>query len=81
VALPALNSMVAPRPQHRPRLHLARRRIRPILPRMNLLERVENDLKEAMRARAADKLAVLRMLKSALKPRRASLPGAVWVKG
>jgi uncharacterized protein YqeY len=34
---------------------------------MNLLERVENDLKDAMRARAADRLSVLRMLKAALK--------------
>jgi hypothetical protein len=34
---------------------------------MNLLERVESDLKDAMRARAADRLSVLRMLKAALK--------------
>jgi uncharacterized protein len=34
---------------------------------MNLLERVDNDIKEAMRARAADRLSVLRMLKAALK--------------
>ena len=34
---------------------------------MTLLERVDSDLKEAMRARDATKLGVLRMLKSALK--------------
>ncbi len=34
---------------------------------MTLLERVDSDLKEAMRARDATRLGVLRMLKSALK--------------
>jgi uncharacterized protein len=34
---------------------------------MTLLERVDSDLKEAMRAKEATKLGVLRMLKSALK--------------
>ena len=34
---------------------------------MTLLERIESDLKEAMRARDARRLAVLRLLKSALK--------------
>ncbi|HEY2123841.1 MAG TPA: GatB/YqeY domain-containing protein [Chthoniobacterales bacterium] len=34
---------------------------------MTILERVDNDLKEAMRAKDAVKLGVLRMLKSALK--------------
>lgn len=34
---------------------------------MNLSERIDADLKEAMRAKAANKLGVLRMLKSALK--------------
>ena len=34
---------------------------------MNLSERIDSDLKEAMRARDATKLGVLRMLKSALK--------------
>jgi len=36
-------------------------------PHMTLQERVDSDLKEAMRAKDATKLAVLRMLKSALK--------------
>ncbi len=34
---------------------------------MSLQERVDNDLKEAMKARQAERLGVLRMLKSALK--------------
>ncbi len=34
---------------------------------MTLQQRVDSDLKEAMRAKAATKLGVLRMLKSALK--------------
>ncbi len=34
---------------------------------MNLQQQIDIDLKEAMKARAAEKLAVLRMLKSALK--------------
>ena len=34
---------------------------------MTLSERIDSDLKDAMRAKAAGKLAVLRMLKSALK--------------
>ncbi len=34
---------------------------------MNLQERIDNDLKDAMRAKDAQKLGVLRMLKSALK--------------
>jgi hypothetical protein len=34
---------------------------------MTFQERIDHDLKEAMKARLADKLAVLRMLKSALK--------------
>lgn len=34
---------------------------------MNFQERIDQDLKEAMKAREADKLGVLRMLKSALK--------------
>ena len=34
---------------------------------MNLSEKIDGDLKDAMRARDAEKLAVLRMLKSALK--------------
>src|SRR5213083_3437787 len=34
---------------------------------MTLLERVDSDLKEAMRARDATRLGVLRMIKSALK--------------
>ena len=34
---------------------------------MTFQERIDNDLKDAMKAREADKLAVLRMLKSALK--------------
>jgi uncharacterized protein YqeY len=34
---------------------------------MKFLEQIDHDLKEAMKARQADKLAVLRMLKSALK--------------
>jgi uncharacterized protein len=40
---------------------------RPIFLRMTLLERVDSDLKEAMRAKDATRLDVLRMLKSALK--------------
>src|ERR1044071_9083023 len=35
--------------------------------RMSIQERIDSDLKEAMRARDATKLGVLRMLKSALK--------------
>lgn len=34
---------------------------------MDFQARIDNDLKEAMKAKAADRLAVLRMLKSALK--------------
>lgn len=34
---------------------------------MDFQTRIDNDLKEAMKARAADRLAVIRMLKSALK--------------
>ena len=34
---------------------------------MNLLARIDSDIKDAMRARAAERLGVLRMLKSALK--------------
>ena len=34
---------------------------------MNIQERIDSDLKEAMRAKDTTKLAVLRMLKSALK--------------
>lgn len=34
---------------------------------MSLLQQIDTDLKEAMKARAAEKLAVLRMLKSAIK--------------
>jgi uncharacterized protein YqeY len=34
---------------------------------MTFLEKIDSDLKEAMKAKQADKLAVLRMLKSALK--------------
>lgn len=34
---------------------------------MTFQEKIDNDLKEAMKARQADRLAVLRMLKSALK--------------
>ena len=34
---------------------------------MTLTERIDADLKDAMRARDADKLGVLRLLKSALK--------------
>jgi len=34
---------------------------------MSLLQQIDTDLKEAMKARAADKLAVLRMLKAAIK--------------
>ena len=36
-------------------------------PPMTLSEQVEHDLKEAMKAREADRLSVLRMLKSAIK--------------
>ena len=38
-----------------------------IVPNMTLQQRVDSDLKEAMRAKDATKLGVLRMLKSALK--------------
>ena len=34
---------------------------------MNLQERIDNDIKEAMKARQTDRLGVLRMLKSAVK--------------
>ena len=34
---------------------------------MSLLVQIDSDIKDAMRARAADRLSVLRMLKSALK--------------
>jgi uncharacterized protein YqeY len=43
---------------------------------MNLSERVDEDLKEAMRARNASKLGVLRMLKSALTYALIEKPGA-----
>jgi uncharacterized protein YqeY len=34
---------------------------------MSLLAQIDSDIKDAMRARAAERLGVLRMLKSALK--------------
>ena len=37
------------------------------LPPMNFQEQIDRDLKEAMKARETDRLAVLRMLKAALK--------------
>jgi uncharacterized protein YqeY len=43
---------------------------------MTLQERLDLDLKEAMRARGATKLGVLRMLKSALKYAAIAKPGA-----
>src|SRR6266704_4498933 len=43
---------------------------------MNIQERIDSDLKEAMRAKDATKLAVLRMLKSALKYAAIAKPGA-----
>ncbi len=43
---------------------------------MNIQERIDSDLKEAMRAKDTTKLAVLRMLKSALKYAAIAKPGA-----
>src|SRR5437867_5025951 len=43
---------------------------------MTVIERVDSDLKEAMRARDTTKLGVLRMLKSALKYAAIAKPGA-----
>ena len=43
---------------------------------MSIQERIESDLKEAMRAKDTTKLAVLRMLKSALKYAAIAKPGA-----
>jgi uncharacterized protein len=43
---------------------------------MNIRERIDSDLKEAMRAKDTTKLAVLRMLKSALKYAAIAKPGA-----
>ena len=42
-------------------------RFRPILWSMSLQEQIDNDLKEAMKAREAERLGVLRMLKAAVK--------------
>ena len=43
---------------------------------MSIQERIDSDLKEAMRAKDTTKLAVLRMLKSALKYAAIAKPGA-----
>jgi uncharacterized protein YqeY len=43
---------------------------------MSIQERIDSDLKEAMRAKDTTKLAVLRMLKSALKYASIAKPGA-----
>ena|ERR1700677_603746 len=46
---------------------------------MNFQEKIDQDLKEAMKARQAEKLAVLRMLKSALKNAAIEKGGAAGV--
>ena len=44
---------------------------------MSIVDQVSRDMTEAMKARAAERLSALRMVKTALKLRETELPGAV----